>query len=150
MIPFLTKNVVTAFPEATIQEVAQQMRDFHVGDVVIVKIEDEVTVPIGILTDRDIVLSTVAFGISPEEVLARDVMTPTLATAKITDSFYHILNLMKENGVRRVPLVTPAGHLTGIVSSEDIVEILATELSDLVKIKEKQHEVELDRRRQVA
>ena len=145
-----TRNVVTLAPDATVQEAVKKMREFHVGDIVIVKNVAGKTVPLGILTDRDIVMSTVAFGVAPSSVTVEEIMAPALTAAKTTDSFYHVLNLMKEHGIKRVPLVNPAGTLEGIISSEDIVALLASELTDVVKIKERQHSVEIERRRNFA
>jgi len=145
-----TRNVATLQTDATVLEAAKKMRDSHVGDVVIVKTEDGREVPVGILTDRDIVVSTVAFGVAPGVVTVEDVMAPTVTVAKTTDSLYHVLNLMKEHGIKRIPLVNSAGTLQGIVSSEDIVAILASELTDVVRITERQHDVEAQRRKRIA
>lgn len=145
-----TKKVVTVSPDATVQEAAKKMREGHVGDVVVVRTGGGKTVPIGILTDRDIVMSTTAFGVAPGSVSVEDVMVPMLATAKTTDSFYHVLNLMKEHGVKRIPLVNGSGSLEGIISSEDIVALLASELTDVVNITERQHDVEAERRKKLA
>lgn len=144
------KTVVTVTPQSTIQEAAKRMRDFHVGDVVVVNDESIRASPIGIITDRDIVLSTVAFGLAPDEVLVGDIMVRSLTTANASDSVYRVLNIMREHGIRRIPLVDEAGLLTGIVSSEDIFEFLTRGLSDVAHITEKQHSVEYERRRRLA
>lgn len=145
-----TKNVVTLTPEATVQDAAKKMREYHVGNVVIVESKNGKTVPLGILTDRDIVLSLVAFGLDASKVLAEEIMAPLLTTAKSTDSFNHVLELMKQHGVKRIPLVNSAGALEGIVSDEDIISILAFELTNVARIKDRQIKVESDRRRKFA
>ena len=145
-----TKKVITISPEATVQEAAMKMRDHHVGDLVVVKTEGQQSKPVGILTDRDIVMSTTAFGVVPSSVSVGDIMAPTLAEARTTDSLYHVLNLMKENGIKRVPLVSSSGVLEGIVSSEDIIAALASDLMDLTKTTERQYRVETERRKKIA
>lgn len=144
------KAVVTVTPQSSIQEAAKRMRDFHVGDVVVVSEEGVRSQPIGIITDRDIVLSTVAFGLAPDEVCVSDIMLRSLTTARSSDTVFRVLNIMKEQGIRRVPLVDETGTLMGIVSSEDIFEFLTHELSDVAQITEKQHTVENERRRRLA
>lgn len=144
------KAVITVTPRTTVQEAAKRMRDFHVGDVVVVADESEFKAPIGIITDRDIVLSTVAFGLAPDEVTVGDIMIRSLTTATQQDSVYSVLNLMQERGVRRVPLVDAAGGLVGIVSAEDIFELLIHELGGLAQISGRQHGLETERRRRLA
>lgn len=145
-----TKVVVTLYPKASIYEAAKLMREQHVGDVVVVSEENHKKVPIGILTDRDIVMSIVAFGVDPKLVSVGDVMAPSLILAKTTDSFFYVLNLMKQHGIKRLPLIGENGTLEGIITFEDLVSILATELSDVAKITEHQKEYEIERRRKIA
>jgi CBS domain-containing protein len=145
-----TKQVVTIGPNASVRDAAKQMRDFHVGDVVVVDERDGKSVPVGILTDRDIVVSTTAFGLEPQMVSVGDVMSTTLVCARLTDSVWHILSIMKEHGVKRLPLVNEVGELTGIVSSDDVIGLLGAELTEIGKIQEKQRVVETERRRKFA
>lgn len=145
-----TKNVITIGPKATILEAAKKMREFHVGDLIVIPDSMQKSVPLGILTDRDIVMSTVAFGVAPDTVYVEDVMAPTLVTAKTNDNFYHVLNLMKEHGIRRIPLVDGGGTVAGIVCADDILATLAGELNDVAKITEKQRNVEVSRRKKFA
>ena len=145
-----SKNVVTISPKTTILDAAKQMRELHVGDVIVVHEEGGKRTPVGILTDRDITVSVTAFGVDPSSVYVEDVMGPTVAVAKTTDSFYQVLSLMKEHGIKRVPLVSPAGALEGIITSDDIIETLASELGDVAKIVERQKAVEMAHRRKFA
>ncbi len=146
------KYVATITPEATVQDAAKMMRELHVGDVIIVKpgLELGTSAPIGILTDRDIIVSTVAFGVDPKTVLVKDVMSLNLTTAKITDSVFHVINLMKENGIKRIPLIDSEGTLVGILSADDLIGMLASEMTDISKIIEQQRNVEFVRRRRLA
>jgi len=140
------KKVVTTTEGATLQEVARIMRDEHVGSVVVVEERAGRRLPKGILTDRDIVVSTCAFGIPLDKVCVRDVMSPALATAKKTDSLSRLLNLMKEQGVKRVPITDAEGDLEGLITSHELLQMLSEELSALSRVTERQHRVEADRR----
>jgi CBS domain-containing protein len=144
-----TMDVVTVTPRTSLQNAAKLMREYHVGDVVVVHERDGRAVPIGILTDRDIVVSAVAFGITPDAIFVEDVIASDLVVAKVTDSFYHVLNIMKDNGIRRIPLVDSSGALEGIVSAEDIIRVLASELNDIVNISERQVSIERIYRRKL-
>lgn len=145
-----TRHVVTVPPEATVLEVAGKMREYHVGDVVVARAEAGRQKPLGIITDRDIVLSTTAFGVAPNSVTAEEVMGPTLATARETDDILHVLDLMKEHGIKRVPLVDASGFLSGIVSAEDVVAFLSMELGVVSRSVARRRTVEVERRRSLA
>jgi CBS domain-containing protein len=140
------RNVVTIPEGATMEVAAKTMRDQHVGCVVVVQEKGLRKIPIGMITDRDIVVSTSAFGIAPNTVYVRDVMSATLVTAKKNDSFNHVLMLMKEHGVKRIPVVDSEGALLGIVTTHELMSVLADELNVLLKVTERQHQVETDRR----
>ena len=138
-----TKSVITISPNATVQEAAKTMRDSHVGDLVVVR---DWNIPVGIITDRDIVVSTAAFGIAPDSVTVGDTLASPFVTAKMSDSLPHVLNLMKEHGVRRIPLVNEEGQLSGIVSTDDIVAYLSDQFSGISRIIPKQRNIEVKRR----
>jgi CBS domain-containing protein len=140
------KNVVTVPENATMLEAAKAMRDHHVGSVIVVDQKAGRKIPLGIITDRDIVVSTSAFGIPPNSIYVKDVMSSTLVTAKKSDSLNHVLNLMKEHGVKRIPLTDSEGVLMGIVSTHELMAVLSDELSEVVKVTERQHQVENERR----
>ncbi len=140
------KDVITVTEGATMQEAAKAMRDHHVGSVVVIDQRGNRKMPVGMVTDRDIVVSTSAFGIPPNSVYVKDVMSSTLVMAKAGDSFNHVLNLMKEHGVKRIPLVDSEGSLVGMISTHELMSVLSDELSVVVGVTERQHQVESDRR----
>jgi CBS domain-containing protein len=119
--------VVTASLDDTAHEVACRMRDQHVGCVVVVRDGR----PVGMLTDRDIVLRVVAEGLDSRSVLVSSVVTYDAATVLRTDGFETVMRTMRENGVRRLPIVDDAGRVTGIVTADDLVTLLGRELSAL-------------------
>lgn len=131
---FCNREVVIAEKSSTVTEVAKLMRRHHVGDVVIVDEQGETTKPIGILTDRDIVIELIACDVVPDSVSAGDVMSYELVTAREEDSLWDTLQKMRARGIRRVPVVNNGGQLEGILSVDDLMELFAEELNLLAKV----------------
>jgi CBS domain-containing protein len=121
-------QVVCCEPDTSISDVAALMRKHHVGDVVVV---DNMTgrVPVGILTDRDIVIETLALGIDAETFTAGDLMSTPVVTVGQDEGYAETLHLMRTHALRRMPVVTASGALCGIVTIDDLVNKLALELS---------------------
>ena len=118
----------------TVQAAAMLMRRHHVGDLVVVDADGSGKVPLGILTDRDIVLAVVAPGLDAGSLLAGDIMSDDLLTAGESDDVYETIEHMRLRGIRRVPVVDADGKLSGIVSADDLLEFLAEEMSELSRI----------------
>ena len=123
-------DIVTATPDESIQGLATTMQADGVGCVVIT--DDDTAV--GIVTDRDLVVRLLASGTDPNEVVAEDVMTETLCTIDDTAGFYHATELMSEHGVRRLPVTDGNGSLTGIITIDDLNELLADEHQQLAGV----------------
>jgi CBS domain-containing protein len=137
------RNVVVVPKTETIVDAAKRMRSSHVGDLVVVENRNGQHVPVGIVTDRDIVISVVAG--DPDHVnylLVSDVMSSDLVTAQEQDSTESALKRMHENGVRRLPIVDGQGTLVGILTLDDVLQYLTAQQSELVALvaKEQQHE----------
>lgn len=140
-----TRQVVTARPDDAIIDVARLMRDKHVGDVVVLGNGPELTRPVGILTDRDIVVGVVAQTPDKLETLrVGDVMTHELVTAQETDTVDTALAAMRSRGVRRLPVVNAHGLLRGILTFDDVIEVMSEELNDLVKVVAREQNRERD------
>jgi CBS domain-containing protein len=120
-------KVITVSPSAPITEAALLMRDEDIGALLVV---DDVEVPVGIITDRDIVVSVLAENKDPEEIVVEDVMTKKLVTVQEDTNVFDILRTLSKHSIRRVP-VTRKGKLTGMISVDDIVVVVATELANL-------------------
>ena len=131
---FCNREVIIAEKNSTITEVAKLMRQHHVGDVVIVDSNGGKTKPIGILTDRDIVIELIACDVACDSVSAGDVMSYELVTAGEDDSIWDTLQKMRAKGIRRVPVVNDGGELEGILSVDDLLELFAEELNLLAKV----------------
>lgn len=122
-------DVVCCKPDASISEVAALMRKHHVGDVIVVEDKDEKRVPVGIVTDRDIVLETIALQLDTTAFTAGDLMSTPVVTVGADAGFVETLRLMRNHKLRRMPVVTDAGSLFGIVTADDVINLLTTELS---------------------
>ncbi len=128
----------------TVTAAAQLMREHHVGDLVVVDERDGCRVPCGILTDRDIVVGIVAKRLDPDALSIGDVMGSELVIAKESDGVSETIELMRAKGVRRIPVIDAAGALVGIVTADDLLDLLAEELGGLARIvaRERRREVE--------
>jgi signal-transduction protein with cAMP-binding, CBS, and nucleotidyltransferase domain len=131
---FCTREVVVAEKKMSILEVAQLMREYHVGNVVVVELREKQKIPVGIITDRDIVVEIIAEGVDIDAVTAGDVMSYDLLAVRETDGIWEALLLMCNRGVRRVPVVNDEGGLEGILAIDDMIELLAEELTLLARI----------------
>lgn len=142
-----TREVVIATRNTTVVEAARLMREYHVGDLVVVDESEGRRVPVGIVTDRDIVVGVLALGLDPAVLTVGDIMGSHLVTAAEDDDVYETLQIMRTRGVRRVPVVNTAGALVGIVALDDILEIFAEELDAAVKVVARERANESQRRR---
>lgn len=131
---FCNREVVIVGPEASVCEAARLMREFHVGDLVVVEESGGVRRPVGIVTDRDIVVEVVADDVACESVTVGDVMASDLLTADEGDALLDTLHRMRERGVRRLPVLGERGTLVGILAVDDLVDLLAEQLADIVAL----------------
>ena len=138
------RQVVIARPDERVVDAARRMRDFHVGDLIVV---DERRHPIGILTDRDITVGIVAHNPAHLETLhVRDAMTSGPVTVDESESLESALKRMRSYGIRRLPVVNESGGLEGIVTFDDILEVASEEISDLVQLVTREQQQERERR----
>ena len=128
------REVVIADKHMTIVMAAQLMREHHVGSLVVVDEKAGDQKPLGIVTDRDLVIEVLAKNAPMEELVVGDVMGPELLTARESDGIWETIMRMRAMGVRRLPVVDPQGVLAGIISMDDLLQFLAGELADLVKL----------------
>lgn len=126
------REVVIVERHESVREAARLMRTHHVGDVVVVEERQGRRVPVGILSDRDLVLEVLAEDLAPEAVDIGDLMSADLLTAQEGDELLDTIKRMKERGVRRLPVVDEAGALVGILALEDLIDLIGEQLRDLV------------------
>lgn len=132
------RDVVIVEPDADAAEASRTMREFHVGDLVVVERKGDMNVPIGIVTDRDLVLEVLAQEVEPASVSVKDLMVQPLETANEEDEIFDALHRMREKGLRRMPVVNAGGGLVGIITIDDILDLLAEELMDVVGLSDNQ------------
>lgn len=129
-----THDVVEIAADASLNEAAEVMRKRHVGALVVTEQPDGEHIPVGIITDRDIVLAVVAPGVRPESLTAGDVMTHPLATCREDEELFDAIVTMRDRGVRRLPVLNAEGGLAGIVAADDIFGALGTHMRDLGQV----------------
>jgi CBS domain-containing protein len=127
-------DVVTVQHDMPLVERAKIMHDDLVGSLVMTELRDGVTVPVGLLTDRDITVKVVAFSLDPQVFTASDIMTRPLISARPDEDLMSVLARMRNQGVRRVPVISKKGDLVGILSADDIWEKLFEEVVGLARI----------------
>lgn len=110
---------------------AQLMRAEHVGFLVVCCDGDELQRPIGVLTDRDLVLAVMARDVDPRAVTVGDVMTRQPLIANETDELSDMLQGMRLAGIRRVPVVDARGALTGIMAIDDAIDLVTGLMCDI-------------------
>jgi len=127
---FATAVVAVVEPETSALTVAQLMRQHHIGALVVVDAQEKCK-PVGIVTDRDLVLSLMAEGLDPILFTAGDIMSIELVVANAELDVMDAVQQMRAQRVRRLVLVDDKGALAGIVTMEDLLELLTRELANL-------------------
>lgn len=122
-------DVVTAGTETTVTELATIMNEENVGSIVITEEE----APVGIVTDRDLTVRVLAEDGNGDQP-AGDVMSEDLCTIDSGKGFYEAADLMSERGIRRLPVCDADGNLTGIITTDDMTELLADEQQQLAGV----------------
>ena len=125
----LRRPVCTLPPDALCREAAQLMRDEGVGSVVVAEQQR----PLGIVTDRDLVVRVIAAGRAPEKTPLRDVMSGDPVFLANERSLDQVLATMRQQHVRRIPVVDAEGRLEGVLALDDVLPLLADQLGDLAE-----------------
>lgn len=137
---YCTRDVVVINSDESVKTAAELMRFQHVGDLVLLEKRHSKTVPIGIITDRDLVVEVMAVGLSPDSLLVRDILTQPLYHVFEEDDLFDALNLMHTEKIRRLPVVNQNHELVGIITIDDFVEILTemmSKVTDVAKLQQK-------------
>lgn len=128
------REVATISPKASVLAAAQLMKQSHLGSLVVVEQVDGVGKPVGILTDRDIVRLVVANQGNAAEIQVENVMTSEIKTVRDDEDEQEAMKRMRLLGVRRMPVVGRDGGLLGIVSLDDFLNLLASEIGELARV----------------
>ena len=137
------RPAVTVRPGEPIGICARRMHDEHVGCLVVVESSDGDEFPVGVLTDRDIAIEVVAFGLDPSTLTAEDVMSVKPVVVEEDDDLLDALARMRERGVRRLPVVRPDGALAGMLALVNLLEALGEEVDGMVGVMRAQRTREL-------
>jgi CBS domain-containing protein len=126
------RRVVSVSPQLDIQAAAERMREEHIGFLVVVPEQPRgPQPPLGVLTDRDIVVAVVAKRADPATLKVGDVMSIQPVVTGESDSIDLALRTMRRAGVRRLPVVNGRGEVIGVLSLDDLLEFVATEMESL-------------------
>jgi CBS domain-containing protein len=126
------REVTLAYEDERVADIAMRMRERHVGSVIVVA-RDARRVPIGVLTDRDIVVEVLAAGLDYRTVTVGEIMSRDPAAVREDDDVVDALRIMRTRGVRRLPVLSRGGALAGIVAIDDLLEIFAGQVDDVVR-----------------
>ena len=127
----MTPDPVCCAPHMTLDEVARLMLQFDCGEIPVIDASDHL---VGVVTDRDIVCRVVAAGRNPMGYSVQDCMTSSVVTVAIDDSLEHVVAVMAEHEIRRVPVVDERGSCAGIIAQADLAKFAeARELGELVR-----------------
>jgi CBS domain-containing protein len=135
-------NVATIDLDEDVLKAAQRMRQTHVGDLIVVEQRGAHQIPVGIITDRDIVVSIIAKHLSPESIKGSDAVKTDLVTVHKDNGIEFALREMRRAGVRRVPVVGDEGELVGLLSIDDVIDHLAVQLGHIADIVRLQQQAE--------
>ena len=142
---FCNRDVVVAESETSVNDAAKLMREFHVGCLIVVQKSDTGNAVLGLVTDRDIVVEVLAQSVDPASLTIGDIMTQDPITAHEDDSLWDTVKKMNIHGIRRLPVVYSNGMLAGLLTTDDLLELLSVELSQLANlfVNEQRREKEL-------
>lgn len=144
-----SRDVVSIRPDAGLAEAAELMRDKHVGFLVVV--DDAlpgIREPIGVLTDRDIVVGVFAPGVDVAALNVGDVMTRDPVIASDDDDVDELMSTLRNAGVRRAPVVDMNGNLIGVMAMDDAIELVTELLCDISGVIRQEQRVERRKRTQ--
>jgi CBS domain-containing protein len=117
----MTKDPAVCMPDTSLRDVALMMVDQDCGQIPVI----ESTLrprPIGVVTDRDIIVRAVARGMNPIDMTAADVMTSPALTVTPETGVEECAETLADRRVRRMPVIDDDGVCQGIVSQADIAQ----------------------------
>ena len=129
-----TPDVVSCGADRSALHAARLMRQHHVGDVIVVEDMESGASPIGVVTDRDIVVEVLGKELDPARVTLRQIMRTPVVMASVAENVTQALERMKVHGVRRIPVVDETSKLIGVLSLDDLLQRLAADAASLVEV----------------
>jgi len=141
------REVIIVQRDESVLQAAKLMRQHHVGNVVVVEERNGRRVPVGIVTDRDLVVEIIAPELDSTVITVGDIAVAELATVRENNGVFEAIQYMRNKGVRRLPVVDDGGGLVGIVTLDDLLVLLAEELGALARLVEREQKKEISSRR---
>jgi CBS domain-containing protein len=126
-----TPIVVAAHPDTSCADAARLMRQHHVGSLVVVASGANDSKPLGMITDRDLVLAVMAEDLDPKLFTVGDVMSTPLVTAHTSTDLLEAVTLLGRHRLRRLVVTDDTGRLVGVAAMEDLLEAVAREMGTL-------------------
>ena len=131
---YCNREVMVVEPGFSLTEVASMMREYHIGTLVVVVREGGLSHPVGVITDRDLVIDVIAQQLPLDSLVVKDVMNKELVSVSEQETLLNTIALMKSKGVRRIIVVNDNGSLQGIISADDAIELLAEAMNNLCNL----------------
>ncbi len=132
-----TANVVCCGPQSTVLQAAILMRHRHVGDLVVVDDPDNEGIPLGVVTDRDIVVEVLGNGLDPAKTTVGSLMRTPVVIAQESEDTTQVIERMHALGVRRLPVVANEGEVVGIITLNDLLRLFVADANSLLGIMSK-------------
>lgn len=129
-----TLDAVCCGPQTRVLAAARLMRTHHVGDLVVVEDPEGDRVPLGVITDRDLVLEVLGNGLDPATATLGNLMQRPVVIANEEEDTSAVIERMHTHGVRRVPVVDGHGAVVGIITLDDLLRVFVEETAKLVQI----------------
>ena len=140
-------DVVCCTPDLTLTEAARLMRQRHSGDLIVVDNADEDREPVGVITDRDIVIEGVAQGRDPNQTKVRDIMSKRVVVASASEDLSAAIDRMRAHGVRRIPVLDDQQRVIGVVALDDVIRVHSEQAAAILDVVAKQQQREKRTRR---
>lgn len=128
------RELVALDKTGNVLDAARLMRKHHVGSVVVTSSDGDGLRPVGVITDRDLVVEIMAEEIEAGSVSVEDIMTRYPVVARDDDDVYDVLENMQVKGVRRVPVVDGMGFVVGVLALDDLLALLSTQLGNIATL----------------
>ena len=131
---YCEQNLALLTRDASLQEAAMMMRIHHLGEVIVIDIVNGKNIPVGVVTDRDLVIEIMALDVDVEQISVGNIMSIELKTVPEDYSLSETLDIMQQHGVRRLPVVDSGGVLKGLIDMETILKVLCQDLGKLLEL----------------
>ena len=128
----MTRNPACCTPDTPLEEVARMMKQCDCGEIPVVDSRQSMR-PIGVITDRDIAIRTIAEGRNPLDLRTFDCMTKPCVTISEDASTMDVIHLLEEHQIRRIPVVDDRGRVSGIVSQADVARKIDQHAAEVLK-----------------